>query len=214
MRNTVIFDLDGTLLNTLGDLAASVNFALSQHNLPQRTELEVRSFLGNGIRYLMRHATPEGVEGEKFEAVFQTFRTHYVQHCLDTTQPYAGIMPLLASLKLRGVKMAIVSNKLHPAVQELNERFFKDYIQSAVGESPTVRRKPNADAVLAALGELGSSAKDALYVGDSEVDLATAKNAHIACCLVLWGFRDEPFLRLLDGAEAYIARPEELLNVL
>ena len=197
MRNTIIFDLDGTLLDTLADLAASVNFALRTHHLPERTTSEIRQFLGNGIRYLMEKSVGGAVSGDAFEEVFQTFRSHYVDHCLDTTAPYPGIMNALNELNAKGYKMAIVSNKLHPAVQELNERFFKGYITSAVGESATVRRKPNPDAVLAALRELGSEESEAVYVGDSEVDLLTAKNAGLPCILVTWGFRDESFLRTL-----------------
>lgn len=213
MKHTVIFDLDGTLLDTLGDLAASVNYALRSVGLPDCSLEEVRSFLGNGIRYLMEHVVGGRQEGEDFERTFQTFRSHYVDHCLDTTGPYAGIMPLLEALRERGVKMAIVSNKLHPAVRELNERFFADYITSAVGESATVRRKPNPDAVLAALKELGSEREEAIYVGDSEVDLETAKRAGLPCALVLWGFRDEDFLRSLPGAEIFVREPKELIKV-
>ena len=216
MINTVIFDLDGTLLDTLGDLAASVNYALRSHGLPERSLTEVRQFLGNGIRYLMEHAVGGVVEGEDFETVFQTFRTHYVDHCLDTTQPYPGIMPLLAALKERGVRMAIVSNKLHPAVQELADRFFRGYISSAVGESATVRRKPNPDAVLAALSELGSAPSESMYVGDSEVDLATSVNAKLPCALVTWGFRDEALLRTLPlrPDTCFLHCPEELLELI
>lgn len=149
MIRTVVFDLDGTLLDTLGDLVASVNFALRQHQLPLRTVAEIRLFLGNGIRTLMRKSVGDALGEEEFEAVFQTFRTHYVAHCLDTTAPYPGILSLLDELQRRGIQMAIVSNKLHPAVHELNERFFSHYIHSAVGESATVRRKPNPDALAA-----------------------------------------------------------------
>lgn len=215
MLNTVIFDLDGTLLDTLGDLANSVNYALRTHQLKERSVDEVRQFLGNGIRYLMEHAVGGAVTGDNFEKVFATFRTHYVEHCLDTTQPYAGIMPLLQTLKEHGIKMAIVSNKLHPAVKELADRFFKGYITSAVGESATVRRKPNPDAVLAALNELGSNKDEAIYVGDSEVDLATAKNAGLPCALVTWGFRDESFLRSLPlmPTTHFIHTPNDLLTL-
>lgn len=211
MLKTVVFDLDGTLLDTLGDLAASVNHALRTHGLPERSLQEVRAFLGNGIRNLMLHSVPEGCTDDRFEQVFQSFREHYVQHCLDTTCPYPGIMTLLDELRTRGVKMAIVSNKLHPAVQELSKRFFSGYVTSAVGESATVRRKPNPDAVLAALAELGSTPEEAIYVGDSEVDLATARNAGLPCALVLWGFRDEAFLRALPGAKHFIKAPTDLL---
>jgi len=211
--DTVVFDLDGTLLDTLDDLALSVNHALSSYGLPVRSLAEVRGFLGNGIRFLMERAVGDAVHGVMFEKVFQTFRSHYVKHCLDSTKPFPGIMRLLAVLKEAGVKMAIVSNKLHPAVRELNERFFQGYISTAVGESGTVRRKPNPDAVLAALKQLGSSFEKAVYVGDSEVDLATAQNAGLPCVLVLWGFRDASYLRSLDNVYAYLQKPEELLEV-
>lgn len=216
MLNTVVFDLDGTLLDTLADLANSVNYALRTHHIKERSISEVRQFLGNGIRYLMEHAVGGAVTGEAFEQVFTTFRTHYVEHCLDTTQPYPGIMSLLEELKRNNIKMAIVSNKLHPAVQELAQRFFKGYITSAVGESATVRRKPNPDAVLAALYELGSSPEQAIYVGDSEVDLATANNAGLPCALVTWGFRDEAFLRslALKPNTAFIHQPTDLLQII
>lgn len=212
MLDTVVFDLDGTLLDTLDDLATSVNYALRKHGLPERSKSEVRSFLGNGIRYLMSHAVGEAMGGDEFEQVFQTFRSHYIQHCLDATAPYPGIMPLLTALRDKGVKMAIVSNKLHPAVKELSDRFFKGYISSAVGESATVRRKPNPDAVLAALEEMGSEKANAIYVGDSEVDAETARNAGIPCVLVSWGFRDEDFLRTLPCLKL-IGHPQELLEV-
>lgn len=181
MLDTIIFDLDGTLLDTLDDLANSVKYALRTHQLKERSIKDIRRFLGNGIRYLMTNAVDNAVTGDDFETVFQTFRTHYVAHCLDTTRPYPGIMQLLETLKSKQIKMAIVSNKLDPAVQELAERFFKGYIDSAVGESKTVRRKPNPDAVLKAMHDLGTTAEHAIYVGDSEVDLETAKNAGLPC---------------------------------
>ena len=212
MIRSILFDLDGTLLDTLDDLANSVNYALRTHHLPERSHTEIRSFLGNGIRNLMLDAVGRGMSDEAFEPVFQTFRTYYVEHCLDKSKPFAGIIDLLKALQQRGITMAVVSNKLHPAVVELNERFFKDYITSAVGESATVRRKPNPDAVLAALSELGCSKDEAVYVGDSEVDLHTAQNAGMQCMLVLWGFRDEDFLRSLPGASLFAQCPADMLS--
>ncbi len=212
MIRSILFDLDGTLLDTLDDLANSVNYALRTHHLPERSHTEIRSFLGNGIRNLMLDAVGRGMSDEAFEPVFQTFRTYYVKHCLDKSKPFAGIIDLLKALQQRGITMAVVSNKLHPAVVELNERFFKDYITSAVGESATVRRKPNPDAVLAALSELGCSKDEAVYVGDSEVDLHTAQNAGMQCMLVLWGFRDEDFLRSLPGASLFAQCPADILS--
>ena len=212
MIRSILFDLDGTLLDTLDDLANSVNYALRTHHLPERSHTEIRSFLGNGIRNLMLDAVGRGMSDEAFEPVFQTFRTYYVKHCLDKSKPFAGIIDLLKALQQRGITMAVVSNKLHPAVVELNERFFKDYINSAVGENATVRRKPNPDAVLAALSELGCSKDEAVYVGDSEVDLHTAQNAGMQCMLVLWGFRDEDFLRSLPGASLFAQCPADILS--
>lgn len=212
MIRSILFDLDGTLLDTLDDLANSVNYALRTHHLPERSHTEIRSFLGNGIRNLMLDAVGRGMSDEAFEPVFQTFRSYYVEHCLDKSKPFAGIIDLLKALQQRGITMAVVSNKLHPAVVELNERFFKDYITSAVGESATVRRKPNPDAVLAALSELGCSKDEAVYVGDSEVDLLTAQNAGMQCMLVLWGFRDEDFLRSLPGASLFAQCPADILS--
>lgn len=212
MIRSILFDLDGTLLDTLDDLANSVNYALRTHHLPERSHTEIRSFLGNGIRNLMLDAVGRGMSDEAFEPVFQTFRTYYVEHCLDKSKPFAGIIDLLKALQQRGITMAVVSNKLHPAVVELNERFFKEYITSAVGESATVRRKPTPDAVLAALSELGCSKDEAVYVGDSEVDLQTAQNAGMQCMLVLWGFRDEDFLRSLPGASLFAQCPADILS--
>lgn len=212
MIRSILFDLDGTLLDTLDDLANSVNYALRTHHLPERSHTEIRSFLGNGIRNLMLDAVGRGMSDEAFEPVFQTFRTYYVEHCLDKSKPFAGIIDLLKALQQRGITMAVVSNKLHPAVVELNERFFKEYITSAVGESATVRCKPNPDAVLAALSELGCSKDEAVYVGDSEVDLQTAQNAGMQCMLVLWGFRDEDFLRSLPGASLFAQCPADILS--
>ena len=210
---TVVFDLDGTLLDTLQDLADSVNYALRTHGLPERTTAEVRQMLGNGIRYLMEHAVPAGMVPEAFEPVFDTFRTYYVDHCLDKTQPYDGILPMLDSLRRHGLRMAIVSNKLDAAVQELNERFFARYVDSAVGESETVRRKPNPDGVLEAIRRLGSTPDEAVYVGDSEVDFATARNAGVPCITVLWGFRDEDFLRSV-GATTFAHRPADVVDLI
>lgn len=213
MLNTVVFDLDGTLLDTLGDLAGSVNYALRKHGLPECSLQEVRSFLGNGIVRLMQGAVKNAVQGAAFEEVFQTFRSHYLEHCLDTTQPYPGILPMMEKLREAGVKMAIVSNKLHPAVQELSRRFFAELVTSAVGESETVRRKPNPDGVLRALKDMGSRPEEAVYVGDSEVDWETAHNAGLRCALVCWGFRDEEFLRTLPGTFAYAQSPDDLLSL-
>lgn len=210
--STFIFDLDGTLLDTLQDLANAVNFALTTGGLPPRSTAEVRSFLGNGIRYLVKKSVPEGTDESVFERVFQCFRARYVAHCLDLTRPYAGMLEVLEAMKQAGVGLAIVSNKLQPAVTELRQHFFNGLIDVAVGESSTVRRKPCPDAVLAALRELGGDKQTAVYVGDSEVDIETAQRAELPCVSVLWGFRDEDFLRRVAPHGTFVRQPAELLD--
>lgn len=213
MITTVIFDLDGTLLDTLQDLTNSVNFALRAHGLPERTSEEVRSFLGNGYTFLISHAANLEQTNERTTEILSTFSAYYEKHCLDLTKPYTGIMQMLEKLKAQGIKMAIVSNKGNEAVQELNTRFFRDYVTIAVGESKVVRRKPNPDSVLAALEQLGGIAAECIYVGDSEVDIATARNAKVRAVTCTWGFRDTDFL-LQHGAETLINSPYELIDLL
>ena len=207
--STLIFDLDGTLLDTLADLHASVNHGLRVHGLAERSVPEVRAFLGNGIHNLIERSVPEGTDPAQLEAVFADFRSHYLEHSLDKTGPYPGILPLLERLHNAGVRMGIVSNKLDPAVQDLNRRFFADFMQVAVGESAGVRRKPYPDSVLEAMRRLGAAPAETLYVGDSEVDYATAQAAGIACEIVLWGFRDEPEVRALR-ADFYARTPADI----
>ena len=207
-----VFDLDGTLLDTLTDLAASVNHALQLHGLPPRSRAEVRRFLGNGVRNLMLQSVGGRLDEAEFEQALNDFRTHYGQHCMDATQPFPGIMDLLEALHRRQIPMAIVSNKLQSAVTELNRRFFAQYITTAVGESETVRRKPRPDAVLKALEEMGVQPAEAVYVGDSEVDWETARNAGTKLALVLWGFRDEADLRRLPGTDLFATQPANLLQ--
>lgn len=212
MRKFYIFDLDGTLLNTLDDLWASVNHSLAQNYLPPRSKEEVRSFLGNGAKELLRKSVPSDCDTQTFEQVFSCFRQHYVAHAMDTTRPYEGVIELLAQLKNKGIRTAIVSNKPNAAVQELYHHFFEDVVDIAIGECPEVRRKPSPDMLLKALEQLGCSQEDALYVGDSEVDIATASNSGLPCISVSWGFRDRDFL-LTHGATVIIDHPSELLNI-
>lgn len=212
MRKFYIFDLDGTLLNTLDDLWASVNHSLAQNYLPPRSKEEVRSFLGNGAKELLRKSVPSDCDTQTFEQVFSCFRQHYVAHAMDTTRPYEGVIELLAQLKNKGIRTAIVSNKPDAAVQELYHHFFEDVVDIAIGECPEVRRKPSPDMLLKALEQLGCSQEDALYVGDSEVDIATASNSGLPCISVSWGFRDRDFL-LSHGATVIIDHPSELLNI-
>ena len=212
MYNTFIFDLDGTLLNTLDDLAASVNYALRTHGMPERTLDEVRSFVGNGVRLLMERAIPEGSANPRFEETFATFRAYYMEHSLDTTRPYDGIPEVIHALKQRGCRLAVVSNKFYAATQELIRHFFPE-ITVAIGEHEAegIRKKPAPDTVFEALRQLGVGKEKAVYVGDSDVDLQTACNSGLPCISVLWGFRNRDFL-LAHGATTFISHPEELLK--
>lgn len=210
---TVIFDLDGTLLDTLKDLMSAVNAALEANHMPKRTIDEVRRFVGNGVRSLMVKAIPDGAENPAFEKTFADFRAYYGEHCKEDTRPYEGILPLLEALKQKGITMAIVSNKLDSAVKELAKNYFGDYITVAIGEMEGVARKPAPDTVFRALEELGVGREGAVYVGDSDVDIMTAKNAGLPCVSVTWGFRDRDFL-MLHGASRLIDEPLELLDIL
>jgi len=212
--STYIFDLDGTLLDTIGDLAASVNFALRTHGMPEHSLDDVRRFVGNGVRKLMERAVPDGADNPRFDETFATFRQYYMAHSLDTTRPYEGIPETLAALKARGCHLAVVSNKMMAATQELCHHFFPDTIEVAIGEDEAagIRRKPAPDTVFAALKALGVGKEDAAYVGDSDVDILTACNAGIPCISVLWGFRDRDFL-ISHGAQTFITHPAELLTI-
>ena len=210
MYQTYIFDLDGTLLDTLGDLAASMNYALRKSGFPERNLEEVRQFVGNGVRVLIEQAVPAGTSTQLVEQTLSTFREHYLAHGLDTTCPYEGVCEMLESLKREGCRIAVVSNKFYAATQELCQHFFADLVEVAIGEREDIRRKPAPDTVVEALRQLGISKDNAVYVGDSEVDIATAKNAGIPCISVLWGFRDKAFL-LAHGAKTFVQHPEELL---
>lgn len=203
--DTVIFDLDGTLLDTLTDLTNSVNTVLAGYHLPQYSEEEIRTFVGNGIRRLMQLAIPEGEQHPQFEQIHQEFREYYNMHCMDCTEPYPGILLLLDELQKEGYKTAIVSNKADAAVKILNNIYFRDMIPVAIGESQGCRKKPAPDSVYQAIEELGADKERTVYVGDSDVDLRTAENAGIPCILVSWGFRDKEFLLSHGAAESQIA---------
>jgi phosphoglycolate phosphatase len=229
MYNTFIFDLDGTLLDTLQDLADSVNYALRQHHMPEHSVDDVRQFVGNGVRRLMEQAIPDGAANPHFEATFATFRQYYMLHSLDTTKPYDGIPELIHELKERGCQLAVVSNKMMAATQQLVAHFFPE-IDVAIGEHEAegIRKKPAPDTVIAALQQLGvgdgqltvdtmptanSQKLQAVYVGDSDVDIATARNAGLPCISVLWGFRNRDFL-LAHGATTLIEKPSDILTFL
>lgn len=209
--NTVIFDLDGTLLDTLEDLTDSVNYALSTMNYPTRDISEVKTFVGNGVRKLIERAVPTGTSLEDIDKTFDYFLEYYHIHNQDKTKPYPGVIELMRVLKSKGIKMAIVSNKVHDAVLILREKFFSDVVEVAIGDMPDMERKPAPDSCYKALELLGSSKEDACYVGDSEVDLATARNARLDCISVLWGFRDKELLQE-QGASVFAATPDEVLK--
>lgn len=209
----VIWDLDGTLLNTLDDLAASTNAALAQNGMPARTVEEVRAFVGNGIRKLMIRAVPGGEENPAFEKTLGDFTAHYAQHSRDKTRPYDGVMEMLDALSQKGVQHAIVSNKIDFAVKELSRLYFGARMCAAIGDDPSRERKPAPDSVFEAMRLMNVSKAEAVYVGDSDVDVLTARNAGIPCVAVSWGFRDETCLK--DAGTEYIARtPQELQEMI
>lgn len=211
--DTVIFDMDGTLLDTLEDLKDAVNYAMCQYGLPQHTLEEIRNFVGNGIRRLLELSVPQGEAHPAFEDILKTFRAYYSEHCMDKTRPYAGIVDLLQQLKRGGFAVAIVSNKVDSAVKTLNREHFGDLVEVAIGETQGIARKPAPDMIEKALQHLHRTKETAVYVGDSEVDLATAANAGLPCISVLWGFREKEFLAG-RGAAQFAATPLELATLL
>ncbi len=208
-RDTFVFDLDGTLLNTLTDLTIATNHALEKNGFEKRTEDQVRKAVGNGVGLLIERSIPNGRKNPKFDVTLADFKEYYGEHCRDNTMPYKGIKELLSGLSERGYKLAIVSNKVDFAVKELCADFFPE-VPVAIGESEGVRRKPAPDSVLAALKTLGSTSEKTVYVGDSDVDIQTAKNAGTSCISVTWGFRSAAFLNA-NGATALADSPEEIL---
>lgn len=208
--STYIFDLDGTLLYTLDDLASSVNHAMREFGFPEHSIEDVRKMVGNGIKKLIERAIPSGKDNPQYDKVYSVFIEHYLKHSLDTTRPYDGIIEMLGSLKKQGKKIAVVSNKYYKATEELCRHFFNDYISVAIGESENIRKKPAPDSVLEAIRRLGADKEDCVYVGDSEVDVETARNSGLPCISVLWGFREKDFL-VEHGAETFIERPDEIL---
>ena len=205
----VIFDLDGTILDTLEDLTDSVNYALSQFGYPVRTIDEIRSFVGNGLLMLVRRAIALEADEAVVQQVLSVQKEYYKQHCADKTKPYEGILELLDELKAVGCKLAVVSNKADYAVQILCRQYFGEIFDLTVGEKESVRRKPAPDAVNRVLEELQVKKEKAVYIGDSEVDIETAKNANMQAVLVNWGFRDTVFLKA-HGAETIVSAIDEL----
>ncbi len=207
-----IFDLDGTLLNTIDDLAISCNEALKAYNMPTYTLDEVRGFVGNGVKKLLERTVPNGTDNPLFEETFAYFRQHYLAHGMDHTGPYGGIMDMLRQMKQDGKKVAVVSNKFCAATQELVAHYFGDLVDMAIGESKNVRKKPAPDMVLEVMHQLGATTDNTVYVGDSDVDIDTARNCTLPCISVLWGFRSKEFL-LDHGAVTLASTPADILSI-
>lgn len=193
--DTVIFDLDGTLLNTLEDLCDSVNVIMRKYGYPEHSLGQIRGFVGNGIQKLMERSVPGGSENAQFDKAFFDFKQYYTEHCRIKTRPYDGVLDLMRRLAEKGFRLAIVSNKNDMAVKELNEIYFAEYTMAAIGDREGINRKPSPDPVFAALDEMGGRRETAIYIGDSEVDYETAKNSGLDCILVSWGFRDRELLK-------------------
>ena len=205
--------MDGTLLDTLEDLYRATNAALERHSLPRRSRDEVRLFVGNGVEMLIRRAVPAGTDGATTLAVLADFKDTYAAICEDHTRPYDGIIEMLTALREQGIRVAVVSNKFDAATKKLCKKYFGDLVEVAIGERAGVRKKPAPDTVYEALKELGVTLDSAVYIGDSDVDIQTARNCGMPCISVTWGLRDEEFLRQ-SRAKALVDTPEELLGVI
>lgn len=206
----VIFDMDGTILDTLEDLKDTLNYALSKNNYPEHSIDDVRRFVGNGIPKLIERGVPKGIDEESIIRVHKDFMEYYKLHCADKTKPYDGIRELIEKLRNAGCKTAVVSNKADVAVQELCEQYFKGLFDYAVGDREGIRKKPAPDSVYEVLRQLNVGKANAVYVGDSEVDIATAQNAGMDSVIVSWGFREVPFLKE-QGAQVIVNKPQEVM---
>lgn len=209
----LIFDLDGTILNTLDDLTDSFNHVLTCANMPTRTLDEVRGFVGNGIHKLIERGVPSGTSPQDTEKIYTEFKKYYAVHCADKTKPYDGIPELLTTLKNNGIKLAVVSNKADFAVQSLCQQYFQGVFDCAIGERSGVRCKPFPDTVNEVISALKAERSDVVYIGDSDVDIQTAKNAALDCISVSWGFRNTEFLQK-SGAKTIVNAPNDILNII
>lgn len=213
MIDTVIFDLDGTLLNTLEDLKDSTNYALRQFGYPEHSLDDVRRFVGNGVQKLIERAIPDGIENSDFQNCLKIFKENYAENMYNKTAPYTGIPELLRQLKDNGFKTAVVSNKFDMAVKHLCKTYFGDLIPVAIGESENVRKKPAPDSVFRAIELLKSTPETSIYCGDSDVDVYTARNAGLKCIGVTWGFRSRELLEA-EGADYIVDSPVQILELL
>jgi phosphoglycolate phosphatase len=213
MIKGIIFDMDGTILNTLTDITLSVNHALTLFHLPTKTESDIKLAVGNGALKLIERVTPETFSKDQIHEVWKVYQAYYDQHSNDHTGPYPGILELLYKLKAKGLKLAVVSNKFEHLVQSLNIEIFKGYFDASVGEVHGIPIKPDPAMVYKALHILGLEPNEVLYVGDSEVDIITAQNANLDSVGVTWGFRSEALLRS-HHANHIIHHPIELLSII
>lgn len=211
MIKTIIFDLDGTLLNTLEDLMISTNFALSKFNFPPHKIEDIRKFVGNGVKKLIERAVPTDCSTETTEKCLEIFKEHYSKNMYNHTKPYNSILEILSKLRTKGLKIGVVSNKYDSAVKELCEKYFPNLIDVAIGQSENIPKKPAPESVFKAMKELNAENFSTVYVGDSEVDVQTAKNANLPCIGVLWGFRDR---KDLEGANFIIDNPNDILKII
>lgn len=208
-----VFDLDGTLINSLADLTSSVNRILSGEGYPPRTQDEVRQFVGNGVKRLLQRALPQDVSPERLDALLELYKKDYQEHLLDETVPYPGIVSLLRDLKESGIRLAVLSNKPHALVLRICEELFPGSFEIAWGDRPDVPRKPDPTAVWMALDALGIAHDKAVYIGDSETDIRTARNAGLYAAGVVWGFRDRSVLEA-EQAQAVCEDAEDLKRLL
>ena len=214
-KNILIFDLDGTLLNTIEDLANSTNYALNTLGYPQKTVEQVRNYVGNGVAKLIERAIPNGRANRDFEQCLEIFKENYSKNMYNKTAHYDGIIEMLKQLRINGYKVAVVSNKFDAAVKELCKKYFPDMIDVAIGENEAggIKKKPAPDTVSKALKELNGKTSDAIYLGDSEVDIQTAQNSNMPCISVTWGFKDKDFL-IQHGAKILVNTPHEIIEYL
>lgn len=213
MIKAILFDMDGTVLNTLEDIKQSVNVALTQFGLPLKSDEEIKLAVGNGARNLIEKVVPKEYTNEKIEAVYKVYQAHYDQHSSDHTGPYPYILELLTKLKSLNYKLGVVSNKYEYLVKELNLTMFKGFFDVSIGEVKGIPIKPAPDMIEKALKELKINREETIYLGDTKTDMETAKNANIISVGVLWGFRGEEELRS-HGAKYIIKNPLDLFTIL
>ena len=211
--SAIVFDLDGTLINTLEDLMNSVNFALEKCNFPKKNIDEIRRFAGNGVKKLVYLSTPESTSEETKEECLRIFKEHYTKHSCDKTAPYNGINEMLETVKAMGIKTAVVTNKMQEAAVDIITNFFGSYIDVIIGQIDGVAQKPAPDGVLLAMNKLEALPEETVYIGDSEVDCATAHNAALPIIGCTWGFRERKVLEE-NKAEYIINEPKEIIGII